>query len=180
MISSRRNQGFTLIELMIVMVIIGFMIGLAVVAFSNSPEKIVYKEAKRLQMIMNMAADSAMIEGLEFGLAYSRDSETNGYQLLQFNADDFTWNETESGPFKFHQLDDNVTIKLQLENDSQSEEVQARLEQLKKLNNESQLAPSILLLSSGEITPFIVTLSYGDDEAQSQVSSDGISGVTIQ
>jgi len=178
--SYRPEKGFTLIELMIVMVIIGFMVSLTVVSLGNNPQKLVDKEAKRLQLIMSMAADSAMIEGFEFGFAYSNNKDTSGYQLLQFNADDFSWNEIEQGPLSFYKIDENISIELQLSSDGQSEEVQQRLNQLKRLNNQVNITPSILLLSSGEITPFVITLIYGEDVASTTIESDGISGVIIQ
>ena len=61
MLPATHSRGFTLIELMVVLVVISVMLGLATVSLDTNPAKELQREGRRLQAVLQMAADEAVI-----------------------------------------------------------------------------------------------------------------------
>jgi general secretion pathway protein H len=59
--SLRKASGFTLVELMVVMVIIGLTLGLATLNAIPSPRQDLQKEAQRLALLLQLARDEAIV-----------------------------------------------------------------------------------------------------------------------
>jgi general secretion pathway protein H len=57
----RRVSGFTLVELMVVMVIIGITLGLATLNAMPSPRQDLQKEAQRIALLLQLARDEAIV-----------------------------------------------------------------------------------------------------------------------
>jgi general secretion pathway protein H len=56
-----RTRGFTLVEIMVVMVIIGVTLGLASLNAMPSPRQDLQKEAQRLTLLLQLARDEAIV-----------------------------------------------------------------------------------------------------------------------
>jgi general secretion pathway protein H len=59
--AGRKLTGFTLVELMVVMVIIGITLGLATLNVVPSPRQELQKEAQRIALLLQMARDEAIV-----------------------------------------------------------------------------------------------------------------------
>jgi general secretion pathway protein H len=57
----RKGSGFTLVELMVVMVIIGLTLGMATLRAIPSPRQDLQKEAQRLALLLQLARDEAIV-----------------------------------------------------------------------------------------------------------------------
>jgi len=57
----RKVSGFTLVELMVVMVIIGLTLGLATLNAIPSPRQDLQKEAQRIALLLQLARDEAIV-----------------------------------------------------------------------------------------------------------------------
>jgi general secretion pathway protein H len=57
----RKVSGFTLVELMVVMVIIGLTLGLAALNAVPSPRQDLQKEAQRIALLLQLARDEAIV-----------------------------------------------------------------------------------------------------------------------
>ena len=87
-------KGFTLIEILVVLVIIGITLALASVNFSYDDRQVLRSEGERLAVLLQQAQDEAMLTGKT--LAWSRTA--SGYQFQVLDRDD-NWlplqNDTE-------------------------------------------------------------------------------------
>lgn len=141
-----RQKGFTLIELMIVLVILGITFGFALIAFGDFGEsrKLLFS-AEQLINTLNLGQQQAVLESGTLGLRI----DNTGYQMLQrTNAQWVPISNT--GVFKMTYFPKGTRITL-------------------KTNVPMPRgAPSIILNSSGSMTPFILSLAR-NEEAPSAV-----------
>ena len=172
------SRGFTLIELLVVIFILGGLIGLAVLTIgSTHSSRDIRDEAQRLAVLITVLADEAVLDGREYGLLI----EDGGYRVLHHDQADGRWHATDRR--QAHQVP--AWMRLQLELDGTPlrlvAQVRARDEHAgpseqgdRAERNAPRLEPQLLILSSGELTPFSLTVA---DERQQhgawRVSSDG-------
>ena len=88
---TRSQRGFTLIEIMVVMVIVGITLALVSVNFNQDDSKVLGEEANRLAALLEHAQSQAMITGKP--VAWS--AQTGSYQFWQ-RGKDGKWDEPSS------------------------------------------------------------------------------------
>ena len=87
MLSRQRSSGFTLIEIMLVLVIMGLVAGYVVVnAFGNDPQDKLKSEAQRFHAVATLASDFAVLNQMEFGLVI--DDKRNSYKFVFLDDND--------------------------------------------------------------------------------------------
>lgn len=176
--------GFTLVEMMLVLVVMAIMASLLTAVLSDNPARRLSREAERLKAVINAVAEEAVMQGIEFSLVLTvqadiRGIEVNGYQFVRLNPDDLNWQTIDQPTYTFHPLPVDITIELQLASDNQldREIVDRQAELIRRSNTSPQLEPAVLLLSSGEMTPFTLLLHHAELEQVEILTSDGIAGV---
>jgi len=144
------ERGFTLLEILVVVVIIGIVATLAVVSLGTRPiEDRLSTEARRLNELLQLAADDAVTQGTELGFVQTPD----GYAFLALK--DGKWLPLDdAGPLRARQLKEPLYLSLQ---------VDGRPVAPQRLGDERQeLKPQVLLLSSGDATEFTLDLRAPD------------------
>lgn len=82
---SRSGRGFTLMELLVVLVLVGLMLGLAAANFSRGTGGAELRgQARELVSLLRLTRSRAITESRVLSLAV--DPETNGYQVLPGGA----------------------------------------------------------------------------------------------
>ena len=161
----RPNQakGFTLIELLVVLVILGSLIGIAVLSVGIAgPSRELHNEAERLAGLIGVLAEEAVLDNQEYGLLLSREA----YQVLRYDSVKQSWQALSSTP---HQLPAWAELSVELEGTA----LQLPLPE-GEAGGEGALTPQVLLLSSGEISPFRLRLAERRaDGVRLQIISDG-------
>ncbi len=170
--------GFTLIEVMVVIVLIGLMASAVQFTFNgNDPDKVLDKESQRFSAIFNTAAEYSMLNNIELGLMV----EDNTYQFLAFDGE--AWVRTSDTPFLApYTLPETVTIVLTLDdlpldeppliNVLHEENEESELEfSGSELDEEEKLIPQVYILSGGDLTPFTLRFQLKDRfDADSYIS----------
>jgi len=75
---SMSARGFTLIELVVILLIVGVILGLVGIAYTRSPVDEVREEAERLAQLLQVAQDEATTQGRLYGVELAAD----GYRFL--------------------------------------------------------------------------------------------------
>lgn len=138
-----RTQGFTLLEVMVVVLIIGVMLGVSALKLgSDSHAKLLKQEATRMVALLDLASQEAIMRNEQLAVRFSDD----GYEFMLL--EDGRWSLLEDDrPLRPREFPDDIELRLELEDNPPPSLV----------SEESDL-PQVFLLSSGEITPFVVTL----------------------
>ena len=163
----RIQQGFTLIEVMLVIVLIGVMVSAVQFTFSgNKPEQLLEQNSARFAGIFDVAAEYGLLNNVELGLFI----EENSYQFLGY--DGVSWSPIADNPlFEVYTLPEGIEITLQLDdlpieapqlfdssvliNEDEEESFTDDAEKKKTI-------PQVYMLSGGDITPFSLTFSLAD------------------
>lgn len=167
------QRGFTLIEVLMVVLLVGVISGIVVMSASpQSPERSVVHELDRLAAVIALAVDEAQAENTELGLKVAVD----GYAFVAFNEQLQEWGPyLADDSFKPRQLENGVVLRIIRENRIQLPRV------ANTPNGEEALKwqPDILFLSSGESTPAALELSSLDAVGAEQTFEiDELGGIT--
>jgi general secretion pathway protein H len=159
-----RQAGFTLIEIMVVLVILGTLIGLAVLSTGIAgPSRELRNEAERLSGLIGVLADEAVLDNREYGLWFDAAS----YQVLRYDSAKANWQAVDRTP---HQLPAWAVLTLELEG-AAMKLPSANAEENEKT---SERSPQVLILSSGELSPFRLQMAERKAQgARLQMATDG-------
>ena len=138
-----RSKGFTLLEVMVVVLIIGIMLTVSTLSIrGDSHAEIMRREADRMVALLDLASQEAMMRSEQLAVRFN--DEGYEFMLLQNGRWILMDNDQSLRPRTFP---DDIELRLELEDNPPPSLV----------TEESDL-PQVYLLSSGEMTPFVVTL----------------------
>lgn len=165
----RQSAGFTLIELMVVLVVVGLLVSLTVFNIGGSGERRELREITRsLYLRMQAASEEAVMTNREIGIRFQED----GYDFLQLDREQARWAPVPHGGLSGASLP--AWVELDLMTDGGEADALETDEDDKK-----QPEPDLVFFSSGESTAFDLYLWWeqaSDGQAQ-LLTSDGATGV---
>lgn len=183
-------KGFSLIEIMVVLVIIGTMAMIAVVNFTPSSEDDrLEKEARRFQQVFDLAVDFAVLNQQQLGLRI--EPEDNQYLFL-FLDDEQKWQPiTNQQLFSSQTLHEDLGLELQLDglpwiNEDGLFDQSVFDEELSVSDEETQIGeeeeeqqepPQVFIFSSGEFTPFSLIFKFEPQYGPAEVAYFRVNGV---
>jgi general secretion pathway protein H len=143
----RRTSGFTLIEMLVVVFIIGIITaGVMLSVNLTGTDHELQTESERLATLMNYARDAAEMQTRELGLACS----ANGYDFYAFDPRTALWEEIpEDDALRARALPAGLTLKLNVEGHDIV---------FKKPNTEDPKKPDVMIFSNGDLSAFELTL----------------------
>jgi general secretion pathway protein H len=176
----RRDKGFTLIEILVVVAIVAIVTAVATLSLSLVGEdRDSRTEARRLASLLEVALDESILQGREFGIELM----TGGYRFVEYDPQTLTWVEL---PFdetlRPRDLPEGVTMELFVEDQRVVlEEQAAELDDPDEdeADDDRNFAPHVLVFSSGDVTPFEVHLSRSQMEDSVVLSVDALGQAEI-
>jgi general secretion pathway protein H len=167
-VTRKSHKGFTLLELLVVIVIIGIVISVASVSVNVlGRDNQIEDQAKRLNAVISQAREEAEMQARDTGLFIERD----GYLFMRYNYPTRTWNEIEDDELlKRRELPAGLQNRLWLEGREVILKTHAEtMKDVKRSASESQSStspdshgnvskdprvPQVAILSSGDLSPF--------------------------
>ena len=146
------NRGFTLIEILVVLLIIGISMGFALMAFGDFGEKRrIIVAAEQFINVVKLVQQQAVLETSTLAI----DVHDNHYEVLRFKPP-ASWSPMSTRSI-FHRQHAVTGLVISLKNKTQN--------------------PSVIINSSGDMTPF--TLDFGTSTQPSLATIVGANNGTI-
>jgi general secretion pathway protein H len=161
-----KQRGFTLIELMVVMVLLGLISSIALTTVGGGNQKReLNNEVNRLHAVLRMAAEESIFSNTEIGVVI----DTGVYEFLTFDETNGKWVAAEPHFLRSYALPEWISLDFQREGKEREllgrnrvldpdSEFQSQI-----LETEKSKKPDLMLLSSGEVTGFIISMQIEDD-----------------
>ena len=166
-VTATRSAGFTLLELLVVVTIIGVFVGAAVLSIGIAGDaRAVEREAFRLTTLLDLVREEALMQNRDYGLQFSE----SGYRFYLYDYLQVAWVEPEADELLAnYDLDGELGLTLSIEDREVQLEASANTESV------DTPRPQVLILSTGEVTPFDATL-YREADGAGRVVSAGFDG----
>ena len=202
MLTRQKMSGFTLLELLVVVFIIGILSTLFTLSVGlTGGDRELETETDRLIAVVQLASDEAIMQGRELGMRFYPD----GYEFARFQEDFVEYYDAEASD-QFNQSEDapqsdqsewivlsneNLLnqrslpegILLELEIDGRLVALERDAEDEKDdedENSKRDYQPQIRLFSSGDVSPFVVQLRrrFENKAVQIEFDAEGMVEVT--
>jgi len=167
MLAPRRSSGFTLLELMVVLVLVGIIFSFAMLSLGGDDvAELMEQETRRLGTLLGLVSDEAVMRGEEMAVHFTE----TGYEFLILNGDQW---QVPGGDrlLQARSLPADIEIRLEVNGDSpgltDSDE-----------EDEETLTPQVYILSSGEMTPFSATLQSPQSNTRYHLTASLLGAVT--
>lgn len=166
----RKNSGFTLVEILVVLLIIGVILGITLLtSVTGSIYKTVKEESARLQVLFSQIRDKALIENTEYGFAIDG---AGVYQWWVLPSGQKQWQPLRDKPFQPYRMPKGLSIQLTTAEDEPPAP--------EGWHDEAPARPTVVFYSDWECTPFDLSIIPDEDQKQAvTLSTDGLAAVEI-
>lgn len=175
----RTNQGFTLIEILVVITIAAILVGAVVLNLDfRNPGKTVLQTSQRTTLLMQLASDQAVYGRAQYGIRFH--PESYSFFALIPGADGVgSWEVFEDELLKFKEPDLKVEYEVELSGiPIILEELETELD---AVTDEEPIRPHVIFLSNGEIVPdFRVILADGNGDNRQAVFAGEVLPIEIE
>ncbi len=159
--TARNQVGFTLLEILVVLILLGIILSVAVLSVGGSKEREIEQEVQRMVQLIHLAKEEAILNQQELAVKFS----PNAYEFLRLEdenwipyTDNRLFYQREFGEeYELRLLQDGISVSLQEED-----------------------AGRILLLSSGEMTPFELYFGLFNSESRYHLIGNALGEITVE
>lgn len=168
-----RGSGFTLIEILVVVVIIGVVSAIVVLGLGNlGDDRDLLNEARRMTALIETASDEAALQGRDFGLELMQ----RGYRFVEFDPLTEQWSEiigddlmrprtlAQDSEFDLFLEDKRVLLKAEAAGTQRGDD-----DDVNRLGQD--YLPHVLVMSSGDVTPFVLDIIRESDKTSIRLSA---------
>ena len=159
------QRGFSLIEILVVLVIIAFATNLVTYSFVGDIEEELEKKALKVQGVVNLASEFAVLNQVELG--FHLDKQTleflvfDGQKWAVLNSEDLYKPITFSEEYKISlKIEDLAWAGDNLLEQSNWRELMGTDDDISLLELKKLKVPQVLILSSGEVSAFQLALEH--------------------
>jgi general secretion pathway protein H len=165
------QRGFSLLELLVVVVIIGLLVQavtLSMGALGNDRE--LGQEAGRLRSMLHLLHEEALMQSRDYGVMFTE----TGYRFYVYDYQQLAWAEPQADRLLAqHALRPSLTMALLL--DGREVALDADFD----ARNVDNPEPQVMLLASGEVTPFTLEMSRDGIDGRFELTAEFDGTLTV-
>ena len=168
-----RSKGFTLVEILVVVVIMAVVISIAVLSIGvTGRDNQLDQEGRRIQALIDLLHERAVLEGRDFGVSI----QPGAYDFLVYDTNRDAWLKfDQENEYRHRELPAGLSFQLQL--DQQTVVLKAPD---KAFSGGAPVAPQLAIAASGEGTPFRLILQRDATQARAAVNGDAMGKVSLE
>lgn len=164
-IQSRQRAGFSLLELLTVLVIIGVLAATVVLTYTSGAETRMLKtHAERLMLTVELARQQSILTNEIWGIKLRNSS----YEFLRV-AEDGSWYIVEESPFQHRTIGPDYSVQARSIGKSEN----------RNPSSAGGVQADFVIFPSGEMSPFEITLTHHVMPIERFVISDGIQRAVV-
>ena len=162
---TRARVGFSLLELLAVLIIVGVLAATVVLTYTSGSEtRTLQTHAERFMLTVELARQKSTITNEIWGVKLSSSS----YEFLRL-LEDGEWYIVNETPFQHRSIGSDYWIQGRLIGKSQNQH----------LSSSDGIKPDFVIYPSGEMSPFEVSLTHQVSQAERFVFSDGLQRTVV-
>jgi general secretion pathway protein H len=163
-----RSRGFTLIEILVVVVIMAIVISLAVLSIGvTGRDAQLDEESRRIEGLLGLLHERAVLEGRDFGMRI----EPTAYEFVVYEPRFDRWLRMDQDlEFRHRELPKGLMFQLELD----SQTVVLKPVDRRLASDQDTRNPQLAIAASGEGTPFRLTLLREQTNAKASVDGDAL------
>ncbi|WOG29852.1 prepilin-type N-terminal cleavage/methylation domain-containing protein [Endozoicomonas sp. 8E] len=163
---SNKNQGFTLVELLVVILIIGILLGITLLSpMTGNVQKTVQEQAARLQILFSQVRDKALLDNAEYGFSID---ENGRYYWWVLPLESNEWIVITETPFQPYRMPESLDVYLYTDEDDLP------------FLEPTDAGPDVVFYSDYQVTPFSLFVIPSENKKQRVVLiTDGLSDVEV-
>lgn len=178
----RRAAGFTLLELLLVVTIIGILASVVMLGATDvGRQRTIRAEAERLVLAVELARDESRLRNAVWGLKV----DGGTYRFLEYDDAGDEWHEVERREFASDATESNVEFNVGRVLESSKDELEPAWDPQSRggetvprapfvVTEDKTPVPDVVIYPGGEMTPFKIVVSGGDAYVAWVAQSDGI------
>ncbi len=159
-----RSGGFTFVEMIAVVFIVGLIISLVAIRINDNPERDLLDEAKRFSALVTLVRDESIVNGRAYGVDI--DSIQNSYRFLVYKRGWKVIDESnKSGePLRERYLSDPIGLKILQSGLTGFTTKKSDQSNLDEVYDSVAPEPEIIITPVGEVSDFEIVFTSGSSK----------------